>query len=64
MGIIKGPKAHALAMHDGRNSKNTKSIHKGKGKVHLNPKKEGYYKRFNDSSESKGGKINQGKKCG
>jgi hypothetical protein len=34
MGIIKGPKAHALGVHDGNNSQNPKSKPKCKGKAH------------------------------
>jgi hypothetical protein len=64
MGIIKGPKAHALVLHDGNNSQNPKSKRKGKEKAHADPKKEGYSKPFNNSSGSKGGKNKQGKKCG
>jgi hypothetical protein len=64
MGIIKGPKAHALVVHDGRNYQNLKSKPKGKGKAYAELNKEGYSKPFNDSSGSKGGKRNQGKKCG
>jgi hypothetical protein len=64
MGIIKGPKAHALSMHDGSNSQNTKSKLKGKGKVHAEPNKEWYSKPFNDSLGSKCGKIKQENKCG
>jgi hypothetical protein len=64
MGIIKGPKAHALAVHDGNNSQNPKSKRKEKEKVHADPKNEGHSKPFNDSSSSKGGNIKQGKKCG
>ena len=57
MGIIKGQKAQALVLHDGRSSQNPKSKRKGKEKAHVDPKKEGYSKPFNDSSDSKGGKI-------
>jgi hypothetical protein len=64
MGIIKGPKAHALVVHDGKNSQNPKSKRKGKEKVHVDPKKEGYSKPFNDSSSSKGEKNKQGKVFG
>jgi len=41
MGIIKGPKAHALVVHCGSNSQNPKSKRKGKKKVHVDQKKEG-----------------------
>jgi hypothetical protein len=64
MGIMKGPKEHAFVVHDGNNSQNPKSKRKGKEKVHVDPKKEGYSKPFNDSSCSKGGKKKKGKKCG
>jgi hypothetical protein len=64
MGIIKGPKAHALVVHDGNNSQNPKSKRKGKEKVHEDPKKEGYSKPFNDSFRFEGGKSKKGKKCG
>jgi hypothetical protein len=63
IGIIKGPKAHAL-VHDGSSSQNLKLKRKDKEKVHAYPKKEGYSKPFNDSSGSKGGKRKQGKNCG
>jgi hypothetical protein len=63
MGVIKNSKVHALVVHDGNNSQNQKSKKKGKGKVHADPKKEGYSKPFNDSSGSKGGKGKKGKKC-
>jgi hypothetical protein len=64
MGIIKGPKEHALVVHDRSSSQNPKCKHKGKGKAHAEPNKEGYSKPFNDSSGSKGGKNKKGKKCG
>ena len=65
MGIIKGHKAHALAMHDGNSSQHPKSKLKGKGKVQEASKKEGNSKPFDDSSGSKGGKGKKGKsKCG
>jgi hypothetical protein len=63
MGKIKGPKAHALTMHDGSGHQNQKSKDKDKNKSHANPKKEGYSKSFNDSSGSKGGKGRKGEKC-
>ena len=46
MGLIKGPKAHALTMHDGKGSS------KQNGKKKQN-EKEGYSKPFNNSSGSK-----------
>jgi hypothetical protein len=65
MGIIKGPNVHALAVHESTSTSNSKSKQKGKGKVHAKPKKEGYSKPFDDSSDSKGGKGKKGKtKCG
>lgn len=61
MGIIKGPEAHALVVHDGIGSQHPKSKSKGKGKVHTESKKEGNSKPFDDSSGSKGGKRKKGK---
>jgi hypothetical protein len=55
MGTIKGPRAHALTVHDGRH-KYQKSNNKDKQKSHAHPKKEGYTKPFNDASGSKGEK--------
>jgi hypothetical protein len=62
MGKIKGPKVHALTMHD--------SIHqyqkykdKDKRKDHANPKKEGYSKPFTNAFGSKGGKGRKVKIC-
>jgi hypothetical protein len=70
MGKIKGPKVHALTLHDGRGTqkgKERKSMHliynKYKRKAHENPKEEGYSKPFNDASRSKGGKGRKGEKC-
>jgi hypothetical protein len=60
MGKIKGPKAHALTVHDGSGHQNKKSKDKDKRKAHANPKKEGYSKPFNDASGSKGGKGRKG----
>ena len=56
MGTIKGPNAHALALHENNNTSNPKSKHKVKGKAHSEPKKEGHSKPLDDSSGSKGGK--------
>jgi hypothetical protein len=53
MGTIKGPRAHALTMHDG-NHKYQKPKDKDKRKSHAHPKKEGYTKSFIDASGSKG----------
>lgn len=53
MGIIKGPNAHALAMHERSNTYISKSKKKIKGKVHVKPKKEGKFKLFDNSSGSK-----------
>jgi hypothetical protein len=63
MGKIKGPKVHALTMHDGICHQNQKSKEKHQRKAHANPKKEGYSKPFNDASGSKGGKGRKGEKC-
>jgi hypothetical protein len=63
MGKIKGPKAHALTVQDGSGHQNQKSKDKDKRKAHVNPKKEGYSKPFNDASGSKGGKGRKGEKC-
>jgi hypothetical protein len=46
MGKIKGPKEHALTVHDGSGCKNKKSKDKDKRKSHANPNKEGYSKPF------------------
>jgi hypothetical protein len=65
MGIIKGPNAHALAMHESNNTSHSKSKQKGRGKMYAEPKKEGYSKPFDDSLSSKGGKEKKRKtKCG
>ena len=64
MGIIKGPNAHALDVHESSDTSNPKTKQKGKGKVHAKPKKEGYSKPFDDSSGSKGGKGKRRNKCG
>jgi hypothetical protein len=52
MGTNKGPRAHALTVHDGRH-KYHKSKYKDKRKSHAQPKKEGYIKPFTDASRSK-----------
>jgi hypothetical protein len=62
MGKIKGPKVHALIVHDGSH-KYQKSKYKDKLKSHAHPKKEGYTKPFTDASESKGEKGRKGEKC-
>ena len=55
MGTIKGPRAHALTVHDGSH-KYQKSKDKYKKKDHAHTKKEGYTKPFTDASRSKGEK--------
>jgi hypothetical protein len=55
MGAIKGPRAHALTVHDGSH-KYQKSKDKYKWKSHAHMKKEGYTKPFTDASGSKGEK--------
>jgi hypothetical protein len=55
MGTIKGPRAHALIVHDG-SQKYQKSKYQYKQKAHAHLKKEGYTKPFNDAFESKGEK--------
>jgi hypothetical protein len=62
MGAIKGPRVHALTMHDGIH-KYHKYKDKYKRKSHAHTKKEGYTKPFNDASESKGEKGRKGEKC-
>jgi hypothetical protein len=62
MGKIKGLKAHALTMQDGRHQY-WKSKDKDKRKAHAHPQKEGYSKPFTDASRSKGGKVRKGEKC-
>ena len=52
---IKGPRAHALAMHDGSH-KYKKYKDKYKRKAHAHPKNEGYTKPFTEASRSKGEK--------
>jgi hypothetical protein len=55
MGAIKGPRTHALTLHDGI-QKYHKSKDKYKWKSHAHTKKEGYTKPFTDASRSKGEK--------
>jgi hypothetical protein len=55
MGAIKGPRAHALTVHDG-SQKYHKYKYKDKRKYHAHMKKEGYTKPFIDASRSKGEK--------
>jgi hypothetical protein len=62
MGTIKGPRAHALTVHD-RSHKYQKSKDKYKQNSHAHPKKEGYTKPFTDASGSKGEKGRKGEKC-
>jgi hypothetical protein len=62
MGTIKGPRAHALIVHDGSH-KYHKFKDKDKSKSHAHPKKEGYKKPFIDVSGSKGEKGRKGEKC-
>jgi hypothetical protein len=64
MGIIKGPNANALVVHEISSTSNSNSKQESKEKAHADPKKEGYSKPFDDSSGSKGGKGKKGKnKC-
>jgi hypothetical protein len=62
MGTIKGPRTHALTVHDGSH-KYQKSKDKDKQKSHAHLKKEGYTKPFTDASGSKGEKGRKGEKC-
>jgi hypothetical protein len=62
MGAIKGPRVHALTVHDGRH-KYHKYKYKYKWKSHAHTKKEGYTKPFTDASGSKGEKGRKGEKC-
>lgn len=62
MGEIKGPRAHALTVHDGSH-KYQKYKDKDKHKSHAHTKKEGYTKPFTDASGSKGEKGRKGEKC-
>jgi hypothetical protein len=62
MGTIKGPRAHALTVHDASH-KYKKSKDKDKRKSHAHLKKEGYTKPFTDASRSKGEKRRKGEKC-
>jgi hypothetical protein len=61
MGTIKGPRAHALTVHDG-NYKHHKYKDKYKWKSHAHLKKEGYTKPFTNASGSKGEKGRKGEK--
>jgi hypothetical protein len=62
MGTIKGPREHALTVHDGSH-KYQKYKDKNKHKSHAHTKKEGYTKPFTDASGSKGEKGRKGEKC-
>jgi hypothetical protein len=62
MGTIKGPRAHALIVHDG-SQKYYKSKYKDKQKDRAHLKKEGYTKPFTDAFGSKGEKVRKGEKC-
>jgi hypothetical protein len=62
MGEIKGPRAHALTVHDGR-KKYHKYKDKDKKKSHAHIKKEGYTRPFTDASRSKEKKERKGEKC-
>jgi hypothetical protein len=62
MGTIKGPRMHALIVHDD-NQKYHKYKYKDKQKYHVHLKKEGYKKTFTDASGSKGEKGRKGEKC-
>jgi hypothetical protein len=62
MVAIKGPRAHALTVHDG-SQKYQKYKDKDKRKSHAQMKKEGYTKPFIDASGSKGEKGRKGEKC-
>jgi hypothetical protein len=62
MGVIKGPRVHALTMHDG-SQKYHKSKDKYKWKAHAHMKKEGYTKPFTNAFGSKGEKGGKGEKC-
>jgi hypothetical protein len=61
MGAIKGPRAHALTVHDGSH-KYQKYKDKDKWKSHAHTKKEGNTKPFTDASRSKGEKRRKGEK--
>jgi hypothetical protein len=64
MGAINSSKALALVVHE-INKSNLKTKQKGKGKKDLEQRNDSYFKSFDDSSNSKGGKGKQGKtKCG
>ena len=55
MGTIKGPRVHALTVHDGRH-KHKKYKDKDNQKYHAHVNKEGYTKPFTNASGSKGEK--------
>jgi hypothetical protein len=57
MGAIKGPRTHALIVHNGSHKD------KDKRKSHAHTKKEGYTKHFTDASGSKGENERKGEKC-
>jgi hypothetical protein len=62
MGAIKGPRVHALTVHDGSH-KYQKYKDKYKQKSHGHSKKEGYTKPFTDAFGSKGENGRKGEKC-
>jgi hypothetical protein len=62
MGTIKGPRAHALTVHDGSH-KYQKYKDKYKWKSHEHPKKDGYTKTLTDAFKYKGEKGRKGEKC-
>ena len=62
MGAIKGPRVHALTVHDGSH-KYHEYKYKYKHKSHAHTNKEGYTKPFTDAFGSKGEKGRKGKKC-
>jgi len=62
MGAIKGPRKHALTVHDG-SQKYHKYKYIDKWKYHAHLKNEGYTKPFTDASGSKGEKGRKVEKC-
>jgi hypothetical protein len=62
MGTIKGPRVHALTVHDG-SQKYKKYKDKYKWKYHAHMKNKGYKKPFTNASRSKGEKGRKGEKC-
>jgi hypothetical protein len=62
MGTIKGPRVHAIIVHDG-SQKYQKSKDKDKWKSHAHLNNKGYTKPFIDASRSKGEKGRKGEKC-